>query len=38
MNDEVQKISQLLCMGTEDIFIPGHMVPVFNLGDAANAK
>ena len=38
MSDEARKLGQLLCMGTEDIFIPGHMVPVFNLGNAANAK
>lgn len=32
MTDEVEKLGRLLTMGTEDIYLPAYMVPVFNLG------
>lgn len=32
----VEEMGKLLSYGAEDIFIPGHMVPVFNLGSFSN--
>lgn len=36
MTDEVKKLGYLLAMGTEDIYLPAYMVPIFNFGDDDN--
>ena len=38
MTDEVKKLGRLLAMGTEDIYLPAYVVPIFNMADIANVK